>query len=113
MTNEGPENGLPQGLQGLLQQAQGIQKRLTEVQAEMANRTVVGEAGGGMVRVTVNGRQEVLRIEIEPEVIDPNEREMLQDLIVAATNVALRMASEMVAGEVGKVTGGLGIPGLF
>ncbi len=112
MSDEDKRAGMPEGLQGLLEQAQGMQKRLAEVQSELARRTAVGEAGGGMVRVTVNGRNEVLRVEIEPEVIDREEREMLQDLVVAATNAAMQTAAEMVAREMGKVTGGLNIPGL-
>ena len=111
MMDEG--RGMPEGLHNLLEKAQGMQKRLGEVQAELANRTVVGEAGGGMVRVTVNGKSEVLRVEIEPQVIDPEEREMLQDLVVAATNAGMRAAAEMMAAEMGRITGGLNIPGLF
>jgi len=112
--SDGPgEGGLPGGLGELLQRAKQFQERLHDVQEEMASRTATGEAGGGMVRVTANGRQEIVRVEIEPEVIDREDREMLQDLVVAACNQALRAAQRMVAEEVRKASGGLDIPGLF
>jgi hypothetical protein len=79
----------------------------------MATKTVEASSGGGMVSVTVNGRQEVLSIKIEPEVVNPEDVEMLQDLIQAAVNDALRKAQEMVSQEMAKVTGGLKIPGLL
>jgi hypothetical protein len=79
----------------------------------MGNKTVEASSGGGMVTVTANGRQEVLSVKIEPEVVNPDDVEMLQDLIQAAVNDALRKAQELVAQEMSKVTGGLKIPGLF
>jgi hypothetical protein len=86
---------------------------MAKMQEELAERTVEGTAGGGMVKVTANGRQQVLRIEIEKDVVDPDDLEMLQDLVLAAVNDALSKAQEMVASEMGKLTGGMNIPGLF
>jgi DNA-binding YbaB/EbfC family protein len=99
-------------LGGLLQQAKQLQERLTSVQDEIAARTVEGRAGGGMVTAVVNGRLEVLRVHIEPSLLESPDREMLQDLVAAAVNDALRSARALVAEEMQKVTGGLPIPGL-
>jgi nucleoid-associated protein EbfC len=100
-------------LGNIMNQAKMMQNRLAQIQEEMATRTVEASSGGGMVSVTANGRQEILAIKIEPEVVNPEDVEMLQDLIQAAVNDALRKAQEMVAQEMAKVTGGLKIPGLF
>jgi hypothetical protein len=88
---------------------------MAKVQEEMAAKTVEGSAGGGMVTVIANGKQEVMSIKIDPEVVDPNDIEMLQDLVVAAANDALKKAQEMVTSEMSKFTGGLNLnlPGLF
>ena len=86
---------------------------MQKVQEDLAQRTVTASAGGGMVTVTMNGRQEVLGVDIEPVVINPAEATMLQDLIVAAVNEAHKKAQEMARGEMSKLTGGLSIPGLF
>ncbi|MBC8208849.1 MAG: YbaB/EbfC family nucleoid-associated protein [Desulfobulbaceae bacterium] len=99
-------------MSSLMQQAQQIQQNMAKVQEELAKKTVTGTAGGGMVTVTVNGKSEVLSVVLEKTVIDPNEAEMLQDLITAATNDALRRAKEMGKSELGKLTGGMNIPGL-
>jgi len=96
-----------------MNQAKKIQAQLAQIQEEAANKTVEASSGGGMVAVTANGRQEILSIKIEPEVVNPDDVEMLQDLIQAAVNDALRKSQEMVSGEMAKVTGGLKIPGLF
>ena len=79
----------------------------------MAERSVEASSGGGMVTVTANGKQEVLSIRIEPEVVDPDDIDMLQDLVAAAVNEALKKAQEMVSEEMAKVTGGLQLPGLM
>lgn len=100
-------------LGNIMNQAKMMQNRLAQIQEEMGNKTVEASSGGGMVTVTANGRQEVLSVKIEPEVVNPNDVEMLQDLIQAAVNDALRKAQELVAQEMAKVTGGLKIPGLF
>jgi DNA-binding YbaB/EbfC family protein len=98
----------------MLKQLQQMQARMTKVQAELADKTVVGTAGGGMVEVTVNGHQKVLSVKVKPEVVDPSDVEMLQDLMLAATNEALDKARELASKELGAVTGNLGgLPGLL
>jgi nucleoid-associated protein EbfC len=99
-------------LGGLLQQAKQLQERLTSVQDEIAARTAEGRAGGGMVTAVVNGRLEILRVHIDPSLLEAPDREMLQDLVVAAVNDALRAARALIAEEMQKATGGLPIPGL-
>jgi nucleoid-associated protein EbfC len=96
----------------VMQHAKQMQTRLIEIQQELGQKRVQGSAGGGMVTVTVNGRGEVLTIYIEKEMISPDEATMLQDLIVAATNDGLRRAKELSRQEMGKLTGGLNIPGI-
>ena len=100
-------------LGNIMQQAKKIQERLANVQEEMAEKTIEGTAGGGMVTVVANGRQEVMSIKIEPEVVNADDVEMLQDLVQAAVNDALRKSQEMVQEEMAKITGGLKIPGMF
>jgi len=100
------------GMGNLFKQAQEIQARLAQVQEDLARRTVEASAGGGMVRVAVNGQLVLSSIKVDPAVINPEEREMLEDLILAAVNEGLRQAREMVSEEMSKVTGGIKIPGL-
>lgn len=100
------------GITGLMQQAKDLQERLSKVQEEAASRTVVGSSGGGMVKATVNGRLEVVRIEIDPSVLGGGDPDMMTDLIVAAVNQGLRAAQQQMADEMSKLTGGLKIPGL-
>lgn len=100
------------GLGDLLKQAQDLQSKLSKLQEEAQKRTVEATAGGGMVTVTANGKLQVLSIEVDAAVFEANDREMLQDLIVAAVNEALRKAQELMAEEMSKATGGLKIPGL-
>jgi DNA-binding YbaB/EbfC family protein len=100
----------------ILKQAQQFQAKMAKLQEEMGERTVEASSGGGMVTVVANGKQEILSVKIEPEVIDRSEKEMLEDLIVAAVNDALSKAKNMVQEEMGKLTRGLNlpnIPGLF
>jgi DNA-binding YbaB/EbfC family protein len=100
----------------ILKQAQQMQNRMAKLQEELGERMVEASAGGGMVSVVVNGRQELVSIKIEPEVVDPEDVEMLQDLITAAVNDGMNRAKEMVSEEMAKLTKGLGlpnIPGLF
>lgn len=97
----------------LMRQAQKMQEKLVQIQEGLAAKTVEASAGGGMVTVTANGKQEVVSVKIEPEVVDPQDVGMLEDLVVAAMNEALRKVQEMVQEEMSKVTGGLKIPGLF
>ena len=99
-------------LGSIMKQAQKMQAQIAKIQEELALKTVEASAGGGMVTVVANGKQEIVSIKIEPEVVDPKDVEMLQDLVVAAVNEALRKSQEMVAEEMSKVTGGLQIPGL-
>ena len=96
----------------LLKQAQQFQTKIAKLQEELEDRTVEASAGGGMVTVVVNGRQELLSINIEPEVINSDDKEMLQDLIQAAINDGLSKAKEMVNEEMGKLTRGLNLPNI-
>lgn len=95
-----------------MQQVKALQDKMAKMQEELATRTVESSAGGGMVSVVVSGRQEVVNIKIEPQVVDPEDIEMLQDLIVAAVNDAMRKSQELAASEMAKIAGGLNIPGL-
>ena len=101
-------------LGGMMKQVQEMQERLQKVQDELETKTVTGESGGGMVRAVVNGRHQVVGIEIEKEVINPDDAEMLGDLIVSAINQALENSSRMAQEEMSKVTQGIlpNIPGL-
>lgn len=100
-------------LGNLMKQAQKMQEQVAQLQKELANRSVEATAGGGMVKVIANGNQQVISVKIDPTVVDPAEIEMLEDLVVAAVNEALRKAQEMTAAEVSRLTGGMKIPGLF
>jgi DNA-binding YbaB/EbfC family protein len=104
---------MAKGLGGMLKQAQRIQAQLARIQEEMAQKTIEASSGGGMVSVVVNGKQEVISIKIEREVVNPDDIDMLQDLILAAVNEGIRKSQEMVSEEMRKLTGGLNIPGLF
>ena len=98
----------------ILKQAQKMQKEMAKLQEELQERTVDATAGGGAITVVATGKKEIKEIVIKPEVVDPDDVEMLQDLILAAVNEALRKADEMMNSEMGKITGGLGgMPGLF
>lgn len=97
----------------MMKQAQKMQKQMTKLQEELEEREVEATAGGGMVKVIANGKQEIKSIEIKPEAIDPDDVEMLEDLVLAAVNEALRKSQEMVQQEMRKITGGMNIPGLF
>ena len=101
-------------LGGLLKQAQALQERLASAQEELAKRTVEGSAGGGMVSATVNGRLEVVSIRIDETLLVEPDREMLQDLVVAAVNAGIHAAQRMMGEEMGRLSGGLGIklPGM-
>ena len=100
------------GMGNMMKQAQKLQSKMASLQKEMAEKTVEATAGGGMIKVAANGRQQILSIQIEKEVVDPDDIEMLQDLILAAVNDALAKSNEMVSAEMSKLTGGLKIPGL-
>lgn len=102
-------------MQKMMRQVQKMQEEMAKLQAELEERTVEATAGGGMVTVVVNGKQEVLSLRIDPEAVDPDDVEMLQDLVLAAVNSGLRQAQEMVASEMAKLTpAGMKLPpGLF
>lgn len=101
------------GMENLLKQARQMQEKVAKLQEEAASRTVEASAGGGMVNVTANGTGDILSVKIEKQVVDPEDVEMLEDLVRAACNEASRKGREMVAEEMKKLTGGLNIPGLF
>jgi len=96
----------------MMKQAQKLQKKMLKAQEELATKTVEASAGGGMVKVVANGGQKIESITLEKEVVDPEDVEMLQDLILAAINDALNKSQEMISSEMGKLTGGMNIPGL-
>lgn len=100
-------------MQKQLQQMQIMQRKMEEMQAELETKEIEATAGGGAVSITVNGKKEIVKVEIKPEVVDPDDVEMLQDLIMAAANEALRQIEEMSRNEMGKLTGGLSIPGIM
>ena len=97
----------------IMKQAQQFQQKMGQMQEELAQKQITSTVGGGMVSATVNGKHELIALKIEKEVIDPEEAEMLQDLIVAAVNDAMKQAQDMIQSEMAKLTGGLKIPGLF
>lgn len=96
-------------MQQMMKQAQKMQQDMARMQEELGNRELTAQAGGGMVKATVYGRKELKSIEIDPACVDPEDVEMLQDLITAAVNEALRMADDMMQAEMGKLTGGLNL----
>ncbi len=96
----------------MMKQAQKLQKKMLKMQEELAQKTVEATVGGGMVTVVANGSQRIVSIKIEKEVVDPDDVEMLEDLILAAANDALNKSQEMVSSQMSKITGGLNIPGL-
>ena len=100
-------------LAGLMKQAQQMQKQMQQLQEELDEREVEASSGGGVVTVVVSGKKVIKSIIIKPEAVDPDDIEMLQDLVLSAINEALRKAEEMVQGEMGKITGGLNMGGLF
>ncbi len=105
--------GLP-NMAGVMKQVQKMQEKMALVQEELEQKTVTAESGGGMVKVTANGKQHIVKIQMDKEVVNPNDIEMLEDLVLAATNKALEDASKMAQEEMAKVTAGMlpNIPGL-
>ena len=97
----------------LMKQAQKMQKQMAEMQEDLANKTLEVSSGGGAVKVTVNGEKKILDLVISPDVVDPDDVEMLQDLVMSAINEAIRQMDESVNSQMSKVTGGLNMPGLF
>ena len=106
--------GMPGGnMQQMLKQAQKMQEKLAKVQEELEAREYEASAGGGMVTVKANGKKEILALTIQPEAVDPEDVEMLQDMVMAAVNEVLRQVEETSSQEMGKLTGGLNLGGLF
>ena len=97
----------------LLKQAQQMQAKMAQMQAELAEKSVEASAGGGMVKVVMNGRHEIVSVKIDPEVVDPQDVEMLEDLVAAAVTEAVNRVEEMVRDEMSSITGGLPLPGMF
>ncbi len=100
------------GIGNIMKQAQQMQRRMAEMQGELENKQVEASAGGGMVTAVVNGKQQLLELKIDPTVVDPEDVEMLQDLVTAAVNEAIKQSQQMAQEEMGKITGGMNIPGL-
>ena len=100
-------------MQQLARQAQKLQQQMTKMQEELDAREFEATSGGGMVTAKVNGKRELLALTIKPEAVDPDDVEMLEDMVMAAGNEALRTAADTVEREMGKLTGGMGMPGLF
>jgi hypothetical protein len=100
-------------MDGLLRQAQKIQEKIARLQEELENKTVEASSGGGMVTAVANGKGDIISVKIEKEVISSDDAEMLEDLVTAAVNEAIKRSREMVQEEMAKITGGMNIPGLF
>ncbi|ATW26429.1 YbaB/EbfC family nucleoid-associated protein [Candidatus Formimonas warabiya] len=100
-------------MQKMMKQVQKMQADMARLQEELAGRTVEASSGGGAVTIVANGKQEVVSIKIKQEAVDPDDVEMLEDMLLAAVNEAIRKSQEMVSGEMSKITGGMKIPGLF
>ena len=104
---------MPGNMNNLLKQAQKMQENMQKIQQELAAKEVEASVGGGAITVKVNGKRELIDIAIKPEVVDPDDIEMLQDLVISAVNEALRKVDDMQSAQMGKLTGGMNIPGLF
>ena len=103
--------GMPGNMNNLMKQAQRMQRQMEESQKELETKEFTATVGGGVVQVTVNGKKEVVKVSLDKEAVDPDDSEMLEDLIMAATNEALKMAEEASQEAMSKMTGGLGLPG--
>lgn len=100
------------GMGNIMKQAQMMQKRMAQLQEELETRRVEASSGGGMVKAVVSGKQQLISLTIDPKAVDPDDVEMLQDLVVAAVSEALKESQKMSQEEMGKITGGMNIPGL-
>ena len=115
MAKGGFRGGMPGGMNqaAMMKQAQKLQQEMLRMQEEQENKTYTAAAGGGMVKASVNGKHEVLALEINPEAVDPDDVEMLQDMIMAAVNEAMRTADAEAANNMSRLTGGLNLGGMF
>ena len=115
MAKGGFRGGMPGGMNqaAMMKQAQKLQQQMMQMQAEQEAKTYTAKAGGGMVAATVNGKHEMVNLEINPEAVDPDDVEMLQDMIIAAVNEAMRAADAEAANNMSRLTGGLNLGGLF
>ncbi|MDN5353084.1 MAG: nucleoid-associated protein EbfC [Clostridiales bacterium] len=107
----GPQ--IPGNMNNMMKQIQKMQRDMQDAQTEIESQTFEATAGGGAIKVVVNGKKEVIAIELKPEIVDPDDIEMLQDLIMVAVNDALKSAEETMSKSMNKFTGGLNMPGLF
>jgi len=107
------------GMQGgmnmnhLMKQAQKMQKQMADMQAELAEKTLEVSSGGGAVKVVINGEKQIQSLTVAPDVVDPDDVEMLQDLVMTAVNEAVRQMEELVSGQMARITGGMNVPGMF
>lgn len=113
MAKRGGFAGMPGGMNNLMKQAQRVQRQMEEMQKELEAKEFEGTAGGEAVKVVVTGKKQMVSVTLKPEVVDPDDIEMLQDLIVAAINEALRQIDEFNEKKIGGISGGLNIPGVF
>ena len=113
MAKKGFGGAMPGNMNQILKQAQKMQENMQKMQEELEAKVVETSVGGGAVTVKINGKKEIFDINIKPEVVDPDDIEMLQDLIMSAVNEAIRSIDEMQSSQMSKVTGGMNIPGLF
>jgi len=108
--------GMPGGgmnMQQMMKQAQKMQRQMEEMQADMANKSLEVSAGGGAIKVTINGEKQITDLTISRDVVDPDDVEMLQDLVISAVNEAIRQMDESTSAQMSKITGGMNLPGLF
>ena len=108
--------GMPGGgmnMQQMLKQAQKMQKQMAEMQEDLASKTLEVSAGGGAIKVTINGEKQITNLVISPDVVDPDDVEMLQDLVISAVNEAIRQMDEAASSQMAKITGGMNLPGMF
>ena len=113
MAKKGFPGMMPGNMNQLLKQAQKMQSDMQKMQEELESKEIEASVGGGAITVKVNGKKELIDIQIKPEVVDPDDIEMLQDLVLSAVNQALKSVDDMQANQMSKVTGGMNIPGLF
>ncbi len=115
MAKGGFRGGMPGGMNqaAMMKQAQKLQQQMLQMQQEQEAKTYTAKAGGGMVAATVNGKHELVNLDINPEAVDPDDVEMLQDMVIAAVNEAMRTADTDAANNMSRLTGGLNLGGLF